>query len=227
MKTNLIPIVAILAIALNTQAGSLKMPVAPNLTRNGGQTLPISFTGSGWPAGQLGQVWLVNRQTWQRTLVWIDQPIVNGVNNLNLAIPWNWDQPGRYSVDVVAGNTHATSIQAYTIRSAIIYPWGGVQWHQGAIVTMTWVTDGIYADFFDLRLRSEATGEDFLILNDMVTPEPLAGRYEFNVPTVPPGTYRIWIDGYITEVEWDEADNGYYYNTDLIQQVKSERITVQ
>jgi hypothetical protein len=138
---------AILLATINAQAGSLKMPASPNLTRNAGQSIPVSFTASDWPANQKAQVYLVNARTWQSQLVWPDQPVKNGANQLDLDIPWDWDQPGRYLVKVLAPGTQATSTWILTIRSAIIWPYAGAQWQPGQAAAVTWVNNGIWGGF--------------------------------------------------------------------------------
>src|SRR5580765_7941417 len=104
---HLIALAMLLAIS-TVHAGSIKMPASPNLNRNAGQDIAVSFTGSGWPAGQKAQVWLVNARTWDAQLVWIDQPVQNGANQLSLTIPWSWWETGPYVVRIVCGNTQAT-----------------------------------------------------------------------------------------------------------------------
>jgi hypothetical protein len=223
-----IALATLIAIGSIANAGSIKMPASANITRNAGQSIPVAFTASGWPAGQVAQVWLLNAQTWQGQLVWIDQPIQNGFNQLSLQIPWNWDQPGRYLVKVVCGNTQATSTGIVTIRTAIKYPWGGTQWWPGAATAVTWVTDGISFDYLEISLESET--DDLLgaeILNDTDNPEPLAGRYEFNVPALPPGTYRLYLYGYAAVYEWDEFSNDLFYYNEIVAQTRSEKITIR
>jgi hypothetical protein len=227
MKTNLFPIVAIMAIALNTQAGSIKMPAGSNITRNAGQSIPISFTASGWPLSKTCNVWLMNAQTWTLDLIAIDLPVRNGVNTLNVQIPWEWDKPGKYLVRVTCSPTLATSTWYLTVRTAIKYPWSGAQWWPGALAAVTWVTDGLAFDSMAVTLTSEATGDDLDLLSDYYVADPLSGRYEFVVPNAPAGQYRVYIDGYIEGMEWDWETGEYWHYSELVQSTRSERIVIQ
>jgi hypothetical protein len=231
---NLIALAVLLA-TINAQAGSLKMPASPNLTRNAGQDIPVSFTGSGWPIGQKAQVYLVSTKTWAAQLVWADQPVKNGSNQLNLPIPWSWIETGRYVVKIVCGNTQATGTGVVTIRSAVIWPYGGTVWHPGQAVAVT-CTAGVNGDFVETILQkdnNEAAYNDLDLLG--YWEDTQFNRYNFIVPLgVVPGTYRIHINWYNVYPMWDdETDSdcgcggGPYWHFEPGDSTRSEKITIQ
>ncbi len=222
----LFSIVAILVIALTAHAGSIKMSTGVNIVRNAGQSILVAFTASGWLPGQTAQVWLLNSRTWQLTLVWIDQPVQNGANLLNLDIPWAWAQSGRYLVKVVCGNTQGTSTWAATIRTAVKYPWQGITWNRGWPAAVTWVVEGSISDYTEVSLESE-DGSQGCFLGESEVVDIAAGRLDFTIPSwLTPGVYRIHIDCFVYDCEYDEFDQPWFF-LEFYAGTQSERITIQ
>jgi len=209
MKKLILSLAAILALAISAQARSITTGVAANITRNAGQTIPLTFTCSGF-SGQTVDLWLVNARTWQRTPVEYSLPVANGVNNHALVIPWDWLEVGPYVVDIVSGGAHCQSSRIITIRSAVIWPYAGTVYPANSQVAVVWSTSNVDADFLTVSLFNYDTGQIYGV--DLDT-DPLAGQLLFNTPINVSGNHfcvclnaYVWVESSPEQIEMGEDE---------------------
>lgn len=196
MKT-VMSLIVTLATLASVSGGSIKMAPEPNIVRNAGQSIPLTFTCAGF-TGQTVDFYLVNTKTWQRTPLEYFLPVSNGVNRHNLEIPWSWIDAGNYLVDVVGGGTHCTSTRVTKIRSAVLWPYSGTVYPANSTVSVVWNTTNVEADFLTVFLYDEDAQESHEISLDA---DPFTGRLDFQTPNVTGNHFRIEICGYA----WVEA----------------------
>lgn len=207
MKKSILSLAVILALAISAQARSITTGVLPNITRNAGQTIPLTFNCSGF-AGQTVDFYLVNAHTWQRIAIEYSLPVANGVNNHALVIPWDWIDVGPYVVDIVSGTAHCQSSRIITIRSAIIWPYAGTVYPKNSQVAVVWSTANVDADFLTVSLFNFDTG---IIYGVDLDTDPLAGQVSFNTPINVSGNHfvvclnaYVWVESTPEQIEMGE-----------------------
>ena len=223
---NINAVAALLGTVLSIHAGTIKFPASPNITRNAGTEIPLVFTGSGWPAGAVCHVSLLNARTWEKT--WMrEAPIYNGSQQLPVFIPWNWGESATYLVVINSGSAHCTSAFTVRIRTAVIWPYGGVVLARNRPAAVTWTVPQnwpIGADYLEIALWPEGDGGAVFSLDAFVDPE--SGRLDFIVPDTA-GTYRIILDGWYVVPDWwnEEVDGPWLFES--WAWTKSEKITIR
>jgi hypothetical protein len=213
---------AIIALSLNINAGSLRLLPSGNINRNAGQTIPVRFQASGFTSDQTVNVWLVDARYWIPQLISIDNPVVNGLNVLEVPIPWSWWAPGTYVVKIVGGGANYTGSNTIRIRSAVIWPYRGSTYYHDLDSSVVWATTRyISADYLTITLINTDTGER-TELGDYI--DPWVGQFTFRVPedAQPGNHYRIKIEGFLIMPE--EYDLGF---SDLSEETDSELISVR
>jgi hypothetical protein len=208
MKRNVL-LATLLAISSVAASGkSIVISPSPNITRNAGTDIPFVFTASGFAAGATATIYLVNAKTWVATVVEENVPVVNGVNNHPVRIPWSWPRyfppinikdpsydPGEYNevtgaiganvLKIVSGTAHATDARVVTIRSAVIWPYFKTVYPRNSDVWITWtVPEGAFLGYyFDVYLwYTDMEHNSWLEYIDYVY--PYSGRLQFHTPDV-------------------------------------------
>jgi len=202
MKNSLTLAVLIVAITSAT-AGSIKISSGPSIVRRGGQDIPLTFTGTGFMQGTIGNIWIVNARTWQQEdLIMTDVPLNNGVNNIKVHLGWSWykapdgsGKQGFYVLRIVhsSGKQIWTSSQVVQTRSAVIWPYPGHVYPKSAYGEVTWVADPfIKADFLRISLLNEDTGEHIGLVDNV---DPMVGIAGFLLPDAIGSNYRVCLEG--------------------------------
>lgn len=200
MKTTLIAVLALVAINLNA---GLKVNPAPSQTIHAGDSIPVSFSATGFPAGSTAQIWLVSVRDWQPFDIIKEVPVAPGLNTAQCDISWSWSATGKYVVRVAIGNIYYTGNTTYTIRSAVLWPYPGWTYPKDSDVWVTWNTAGpIIADSLDIYLYNEDTGEFTGVAGGL---DPGAGRAQFHTPNVIGSHFRLVLNGYLNIPEEDET----------------------
>jgi hypothetical protein len=225
-------VLMLMALTLSASGRSLTISASPNITRNAGQSIPLSFTASGFLAGSTAQIWLYNAKTWAGEVVEIDVPVKNGVNNHPVVIPWSWDPAGPYVVKVVSGSTQCWDSRVVTIRTAVIWPYAGTVYPANSIISVSWYVGGWdLGDFMEFILHNEDTGESYPI-GDFGA-NPYAGSFQFWLPWGLRGEHwRIYIDGFRVNQVPDLPGDGDIYNdgvgeTDITESTRSAVVAIR
>ena len=177
---NLIALAVLMAIQFAASGRSLTIPQTPNLTRNAGQTIPLTFNASGFADGATAQIWLISTKTWTGDIVEINVPVQNGANSHAVVIPWSFGEPGRYVVKIVCGSNVATDRRVVTIRSAVLWPYFGTVYPSAGIGAVHWVVgDWDLGELMQFTLKNEDTNEIWPLDYTMGT---YSGSFQFWLP---------------------------------------------
>lgn len=210
MKTLITILVAI--ATFTASARSIVIQASPNITRNAGQTVPLTFVAEGFAAGPRPiEIRLVNAKTWASEVI-VQATLVNGVNKLQVEIPWSLEVPGPYVLKIVAGVTAVSDKRIITIRSAVIWPYAGTVFPANGTASVSWfVGDWYLGDYMDIALHDEDTNQTYEI--DVINPD--WGRFEFGLPYGLTGNhFRILLDGFFileSQTLPDDLESGQSY----------------
>jgi len=166
-------LIAIISTAVSSGV-SLKIVASPNITVHAGQTIQLAFNASGFAGANVAQIGLFSARSpyTDGAFVWRNIPVQNGLNKLELEIPWTqeaylgtptWSRTGSFQIRIAIGDRRWTDTRILTIRSAIIWPYPGITYPKNSRVRVEWVTPEPDADWFDIYLSDQETGQAYLV----------------------------------------------------------------